>query len=67
MRAWIGAERDAVAVDVEVAAEVAAVVEHLRRHHLAAVVLFAFVPLQRTAQPVVHADVEVEHQEDRGL
>ena len=67
MRAGIGAVRDAVAVDVEIAAEVAAVVEHLGGHHLAAVVLLAVVPLQRAAQPVVHADVEVEHQEDRGL
>ncbi len=67
MRAGIGAERDAVAVDIEIAAEVAAVVEHLGGHHLAAVVLLAVVPFQRAAEPVVHADVEVEHQEDRGL
>ncbi len=25
------------------------------------------VPLERTAKPVVHADVEIEHHEDRGL
>ncbi len=67
MRAGIGAVGDAVAVDVEIAAEVAAFLQHLRRHHLAAVVLPRVVPLQRAAQPVVHADVEVEHQEDRGL
>ncbi len=67
MRAGIGAVGDAVAVDVEIAAEVAAFLEHLRRHHLAAVVLLGIVPLQRAAQPVIHADVEIEHQEDRGL
>ena len=65
--AGIGAVGDAVAVDVEIAAEVAAVVQHLRGHHLAAVILPGVVPLQRAAQPVVHADVEIEHHEDHGL
>ena len=67
MRAGIGAIGNAVAVDVEIAAEVAAFLEHLRGHHLAAVVLARVVPLQRPAQPMVHADIEVEHQEDHGL
>ncbi len=67
MGAGIGAVGDAVAVDVEVAAEFAAFLQHLGRHHLAAVVLPGIVPAQRPAQPVVHADVEIEHQEDRGL
>ncbi len=44
VRAGIGAERDAVAVDVEVAAEVAAGLEFRGRHHLAAVVGLRVVP-----------------------
>ena len=44
MGAGIGAVGDAVAVDVEVAAEIAALFQHLRRHHLAAVVLPGVVP-----------------------
>ena len=67
MGARIGAVGNAVAVDVEIAAEVAAVVEHRRGHDLAAVILLVVVPMQRPAQPVIHADIEVEHQEDRGL
>ncbi len=67
MRAGIGAERDAVAVDVEIAAEGLAGVEILGGHHLAAVELAALVPLERLAQAVVHADVEVGHDEHRRL
>ena len=47
MGAGIGAVRDAVAVDVEIAAEILAGVEIGRRHHLAAVVFAAVVPVQR--------------------
>ena len=67
MRAGIGAVGDAVAVDVEIAAELLAGVEHLGGHHLAAVVFAGVVPCERMAEPVVHADVEVEHDEDRRL
>ncbi len=68
MRARIGAVGNAVAVDVEIAAEIACRLSSIvGGHHLAAVVLLGVVPLQRPAQPVVHADVEVEHDEDRGL
>src|SRR5439155_25881336 len=42
-----GAERDAVAVDVEIAAELDAGFELLRGHDLAAVVPTAFVPFER--------------------
>src|SRR4051812_50082406 len=67
MGAGIRAVRDAVAVDVEIAAEILAGIEIGCRHHFAAVVFAAVVPFQRTAQAVVHADVEIEHDEDRGL
>jgi len=67
MRAGIGAVGDAVAIDVEIAAEVATFLQHLRGHDLAAVILPRVIPAQRPAQPVVHADVEIEHQEDHGL
>ncbi len=67
MRARIGAVGDAVAVHIDVAAELAAGVELFRRQHLAAVEGAAVVPGERLHQPLVHADVEVEHDEDRGL
>ncbi len=67
MRAGIGAVGDAVAVDVEIAAEILARLELLVGHHLAAVELAAVVPGEGPAQPFVHADVEVEHDEDRRL
>src|SRR5207244_6719519 len=58
---------DAVAVDVKIAAELRSRIEHLRGHDLAAVVMPALVPLERLDEPVVHADVEIEHDENRGL
>ena len=67
MGAGIGAEGDAVAIDVGVAAEEGAGLEHLRRHHLAAVDLLRVVPLEGLDQPFLHADVEIEHDEDGGL
>jgi len=67
VRARIGAVGDAVAVDVEIAAEILAGVEVGGGHHLAAVVFLAVVPLQRPAQPIVHADLEIEHDEHRRL
>ena len=67
MRAGIGAERDAVAVDVEIAAEILAGVELFGRHHLAAVVGALVVPLEGLAQAMVHADVEIGHDEHRRL
>jgi hypothetical protein len=67
VRAGIGAPGNAVAVDVEVAAEVLAGIQHLGGHHLAAVVARAVVPVEGLAQAVVHADVEVEQDEDRRL
>ena len=62
-----GAERDAVAVDILVATEVGARLEHFRGHDLAAVEAAAVVPLEGGDQPFVHAHVEVEHDEDHGL
>src|SRR5215468_1441813 len=67
MRARVGAIGNAVAVDVEIAAELLAGVEIGGGHHLAAVVFAAVVPLERAAQAMVHADVEVEHHENRAL
>ena len=48
-------------------AEVQARVELLRGPHLAAVIVSVFIPAERFAEPVVHADVQVQHDEDRGL
>src|SRR6202023_868863 len=62
-----GTKRDAVAVDVEIAAELYASSELLRGLDLAAAVAAAFVPFEGLDQPVVHADVKIEHDEDRGL
>src|SRR5258708_132738 len=67
MRARIGAERNAVAVDVEVAAEILAGLELGRGHDLAAVELAAVVPRERSAEVMVHADLEIEQHEYRGL
>ena len=67
MRAGQRAVGDAVAVDIEVAAELDPGLELLVGHHLAAVVSARRIPVQRRDQPVVHADVEIEHDEDRRL
>src|SRR5207253_910127 len=67
VRAGQRAPRDAVAVHVLVAAEVAAGLQLLRRHHLAAVVGLALFPDERLAQALVHADVQVGHHEHRRL
>ncbi len=63
----IGAVGNAVAVDVEIAAEILARLELRRGHHLAAVEAPGVVPFEGLAQPLVHADVEVEEDEDRRL
>ena len=67
MRAGIGAVRNAVAVDVLVAAEILAGLEILGGHDLAAIVLTRIVPFERRGQALVHADVEIAHDEDRRL
>ena len=67
MRAGQRAERDAVAVEVLVARELLAGLEVLVGQHLAAVVAAVVVPRERFAQALVHADVQVGHQEHRGL
>ena len=66
--AGIGAVGDAVAVDVEIAAEALLhVFEILFGEHLAAVVRAGVVPLERFGHVVVHAEVEVGHDDDRRL
>ena len=67
MGAWIGAVGNAVAIDVEIAAEFPPFLQHLCGHHLAAIILPGVIPLQRARQTMVHADIEVEHHEYRGL
>ena len=67
MGAGIGPVGNAVAVDVKVAAEIGPGLERGRCRYLAAVVFAAVVPGERPAQPMVHADVEIHHDEDRRL
>ena len=61
------APRHAVAVDVEIAAEFAPGFEIGRRHHLAAIELARIVPTEWRGETGVHADVEIEHDENRRL
>jgi hypothetical protein len=67
VRARIGAERDSIAVHIEVAAELTACLQLFGGEHLAAVNLMAVIPLQGFAQPLVHADIEVQQDENRRL
>ncbi len=67
MRAGQRAVRDAVAVHVQIPAEFFPFVQHLGRHDLAAVEAARVVPFQGRRQALVHADVEVGHEEDRRL
>src|SRR5207253_1309258 len=53
MRAGISPEGNAIAVDIEITAEVLAGFEHLVRHYLAAVEPALVVPLKRVAEPVL--------------
>ena len=61
------AVRNTVAVDIEIAAEFATLFEHVVGHDLAAVVAARRIPAQRLDQPFVHADIKIEHHEDRRL
>ena len=62
------ARGDAVAVDVEVARELLDRSRAPRRsEHLAAIGTIAVVPREPLAHPVVHADVEIPHDEHRRL
>ena len=65
MGSRIGAPGDAV--DIEAAAELAARFEVGEGRELAAVAGAGIVPGERPAEPRVHADVEVHHDEDRRL
>src|SRR6266536_1130141 len=67
MGARIGAIGNAVAIDVEISAEIIVDLYVLRAHDLAAVEAARIVPGERPAQAMVHADVEIEHDEDRRL
>ncbi len=67
MRAGKGAIRNAVAIHVEIAAEIASGVQLLRRHHLAAIHPPCVVPGEWRAEPLVHADIEIEQHENRRL
>ena len=68
MGAGIGAVADAVAVDIQVAAPFfLTVVQVVGGQHLAAVVAAAVVPGERRADMVVHAEIEIAHDDHRGL
>jgi hypothetical protein len=72
VRAGERAVRDGVAVDVLIAAPVPALallelLERLGVQHLAAIVHVGVVPGERIRHPVVHADVEVRHDDDGRL
>ena len=67
MRAGQGAIGDAVAVDVQVTAEQFAGLQVLGGHDLAAVHARLSSHSNGLRQPVVHADFQVEHDEDRCL
>ena len=67
MRAGIRPPGEAVAVEVEVAAQALAGLEDLVRQHLSPIVVLDVVPFERVAQALVHADVEVVEHEDRRL
>ena len=61
------AVRNGVAVNVAIAAEFLATIEGFGIEHLAAVVNPRIVPLKRVANPVIHADVQIAHDDDRRL
>ena len=65
--AGIGAIGDAVTFHVQIASEVYSGFEIVEIHDLAAVVALRIVPGERLAQVIVHADVQIQHHEDRGL
>ena len=65
--AWQRAPGDPVAVDVLVASEILAGFEFFGGHDFAAVILARIVPVEGLAQALVHADVEVGHEEDGRL
>ena len=58
---------DAVAVHILVAGKFLAGIELGGAHDLAAVIFTRIVPLERLAQMLVHADIQVAHHEYRGL
>ena len=61
------APRNAVAVHILVAGEFLAGIELGGAHDLAAVIFTRIGPLERFAQMLVHADVQVAHDKHRGL
>ena len=65
--AGIGAIGNAVPINILVAAEIPARFQLLGTHHLAAIVVTRVVPGERRAQALVHADVQIGHDENRGL
>ena len=67
VRAGQGAERNGIAIHVQIAAEHRAFLQFFRGHDLAAVVAAGVIPGKRFGQPVVHPDVEVHHHEHRRL
>src|SRR5689334_6588284 len=64
MRAWIGTEGDAVTVDVQIAAKLFSGLQLGSSHDFAAVIFARVIPRQRLRQVMIHANVEVEHDED---
>ncbi len=58
---------NAIAIDIEIAAEILARIQHLGGHHLAAIVAATVVPVEGLAQAIVHADIQIEQDKHRRL
>ena len=67
MRARIRTIRNTVTIHIEVTAKIDATLQRLRGHDLAAIHALGVIPNKRRAETLVHADIKVEHDEDRGL
>src|SRR5262249_43120788 len=67
MGAGIGAVGDAITIHVKVAAKFLTGVQLCGRHYLTAVISARVVPGKRLRQVMVHAVVEIEHDENRRL
>ena len=60
----VGAITDCVTIDIEVATKLYTVLKLFCGEHLAAVILVVVIPGQRLRHIVIHAEIEVGHQDD---
>ncbi len=63
MGAWVGPIGDTVPIDIEITGKALAALEHFPSHHLPSVKMISVIPLERTAQPLVHSYVQIQHHE----